>query len=153
MSESYLYIIIIFIAFFIFRYFTKTNNQSTLSECSICNEVFDEIHIIELEDMPFCKTHAKNFIDSEWEIVDQVDCTPNNQKDSVDLYENKLLDYKKGELGFIKTAYRESNTEIIYIQTKNSNPLGTQSKQQMVEVHLPKPNTETARVESNTEII
>jgi hypothetical protein len=113
MNESYLYITIIFVSYFIFRYFTKTNNQSTLSECSICNEVFDEIHIIEIEDMPFCKTHAKDYIDSNWEIVAQVDCTPDNEKASVELYENKLLDYKNGELGFIKTAYRESHGEII----------------------------------------
>ena len=113
MSESYLYITIIFVSYFIFRYFTKATNQSTLSECSICNEVFNEIHIVEIEDMPFCRTHAKDYIESEWEIVNQVDCTPDNEKASVELYENKLLDYKKGELGFIKTAYRESNGEII----------------------------------------
>jgi len=113
MSESYLYITIIFVSYFIFRYFTKTNNQSTLSECSICNEVFDEIHILEIDDMPLCKAHAEDYIDSNWEICTQVDCTPDNEKASVELYENKLLDYKKGELGFIKTAYRETHGEII----------------------------------------
>ena len=113
MNESYYYIIIISVCFFIFKYFTKTNNQSTLSECSICNEVFDEIHILEIENIPFCKTHAKNFIDNTWEIVEQVDCTPENEKASVDLYKQKLLDYKKGELGYLKTAYRESSGKII----------------------------------------
>jgi hypothetical protein len=113
MNESYLYIIIIFVSYFIFRHFTKTNNQSTLSECSICNEVFNEINIIELDSMPFCKSHAKNFIDLDWEIFLEVDCTPDNEKASVELYESKLLDYKKGELGYIKTAYTESNGEII----------------------------------------
>jgi hypothetical protein len=63
--------------------------------------------------MPLCRTHAKNYIDSQWAIVEQVDCTPDNEKASVELYEKKLLDYKKGELGFIRTAYRESNGEII----------------------------------------
>jgi hypothetical protein len=65
------------------------------------------------DSMPFCKSHAKNYIDLDWEIFLEVDCTPDNEKASVELYENKLLDYKKGELGYIKTAYRESNGEII----------------------------------------
>ena len=125
MNESYYYIIIIFISYFIFRYFTKTNNQSTLSECCICNEVFNEINIIEIDDMPFCKIHAKKYIDGKWEIVETVDCTPDNEKKSVELYENKLLEYKKGELGYLKTSYRESDGVIIttlsYYKQKQGN--------------------------------
>lgn len=113
MIESYISIAIILICFLLFRFFTKTNNQSTLSECSICNEVFDETQILEIESMPFCKEHAKTYIDNEWKVEDQVDCTPEMQEESVKLYEKKIDDYNKGKFGFIKTNYREDNGQIV----------------------------------------
>lgn len=113
MIENYIYIFIIFLGYLAFRFYSKTDNRSSLSECSICNEIFDEIYILEIEDMPFCKKHAKDFIDKQWVIADQVDCTPENQQESVDLYERKLNDFKNGTQGFIKTTYREESGQII----------------------------------------
>ena len=112
MIATYFFLAIIFIGFYIFKK-SKKNNQSNLSECSICNEVFDEIYITEIDDLPLCREHAKSYVDFDWSEFTSVDCTPDKQQASIDLYESKLDDYKKGILGFIKSSYKEIDGEIV----------------------------------------
>ena len=77
--------------------------------------MFKDSAIIEIEDIPLCTTHAKDYIDSNWFIFKELECTPDNQEKSVSLYEQKLLDYKNGELGFIKSSYIERDNQIVTV--------------------------------------
>ncbi len=108
----YASIVIILFGFFIVKS-QKNQHQSQTGICSICDKSFPDSELQMDETLSFCPEHFKVYNESNWIISKSVECSVGNEKESVELYEQKLKNFQNSQLGFLKTSYKEVNGEII----------------------------------------
>lgn len=117
----YTSILVILIAYFISRSINKNlkNKQQKVSSigiCAICNETFEDAFIYEIDSLTFCSTHFFLYKNKSWEIVNTVECSVDNEIESVKLYEEKERLYREeSTLGFLKPSYEQRGDKIITI--------------------------------------
>ena len=114
MIALYVSILCILFAFFISRSISeKAQKISSTGICQICDQTFEDTSLFEDDGLSFCANHFSHYKNNKWELVETVECSPGNEKDSVLLYEKKQKLYSLGELGFLRSSYKQVNEKII----------------------------------------
>ena len=93
----------------------KRKNQSTLSTCCICEKVFKDDEVVNIDELPFCKTHYHYFLKHSWSELQVKRASSKNSDGAMEIYNNKHLLLENKILSFIKTDYEEQGGEIISV--------------------------------------
>jgi hypothetical protein len=116
MIAIYVSIVIILFAYFISLNMNKKKQQvSNLGICSICHNTFQDNLIKEQDSLSFCFDHFQSYRDNTWVLVESVECSVGNEKESVDLFEKQRTLYHQGVMGYLKPSYMQSGDIIITV--------------------------------------
>ena len=84
--------------------------------CSICDEVFNDSDLTEIDDLFLCAKDLEIYKNNEWEAIKSTTVSDSNMKDALILQDMKDEFKKQGKPSYIKSTYNQSDTgEIITI--------------------------------------
>lgn len=100
--------------FYFFWYFKK-RRQSQISSCCICEKVFKDKNIINIDELPFCKEDYQFYLKTNWIVLKQEIASSLNSENAMQIYNEKHLLLNNGIKCYIRTDYQEKNSHIISI--------------------------------------
>jgi len=77
--------------------------------CHICDEVFDDNALLEIDDLFLCAKDAHIYNDNEWIAIKSTTVSDSNMNDALILQDLKDKLKNSNQPSFIKSSYAQSN--------------------------------------------
>ena len=111
MFYSLFFLLIILILFAFWN--SNKKQQAQLSSCCICEKVFKDKIIFNIDELPFCKEHYDFYTKTNWAVLKQETATSQDSQGAMQVYIDKQVLLDNNILCFIRTGYEVKDDNII----------------------------------------